>query len=83
MNMLSVQGQGAVWLIVLFLLCVILVHATKLARIGYRTLRKKLPPEKPAPKPQQKPEPVYFIVERKQKKRAKTEYTPPKEIKFR
>lgn len=85
MNLLSVQSQGAVWLTVLFLLCVILVHGAKLAKIGYRTLHKKLPPAKPAPKPQPKPEPVYFLVERKKTRRTKTktEYTPPKEIKFR
>lgn len=81
MNLLSVQGQGAVFTVVLFLLCVIAVHGAKLAKIGYRTVKKKLPPEPPK-KTEPKPDPVYFIVEKK-KKRTKTEYSEPKEIKFR
>ncbi len=81
MNLLSVQGQGAVFTVLLFLLCVIAVHGAKLAKIGYRTLKKKLPPDPPK-KPETKPEPVYFIVEKK-KKRAKAEYSEPKRIKFR
>lgn len=81
MNLLSVQGAGAGYLFTLFLLCVIVVHVVKLARIGYRTYRKKLPPQQPEPR-EPKPDPVYFIVERK-KKRAKSEYSAPKEIKFR
>lgn len=84
MNLLSVQGQGALWTIVLLLLCIIAVHGGKLAKIGYRTLRKKLPPEppkKPEPAP---PEPVYYIVERKKKRsRTKAEYSEPRQIKFK
>ncbi|MGN0823177.1 MAG: hypothetical protein ACI4NG_05330 [Candidatus Gallimonas sp.] len=80
MNLLSVQSRGAVWLILLFLLCVILVHGVKLARIGHRTLRKKLPPEPPKPT-EEKREPVYYLVERK-KKRAQSQYASPREIKF-
>lgn len=81
MNLLSVQGNGAIAVIFLFLICIIVVHGVKLAKLGYRTLRKKLPPD-PPPKPEKKTEPVYFIVERK-KKRAKAEYTEPREIKFK
>lgn len=81
MNLLSVQTEGALWTVLLFLLCFILVHAIKLARIGYRTLVKKLPPQKP-PKPQKQEEPVYFLVERK-KKRSKPEYSEPKRIQFK
>lgn len=81
MNLLSVQGAGAGYLFTVFLFCVIVVHVVKLARIGYRTFRKKLPPQQPEPH-EPKPDPVYFIVERK-KKRAKSEYSAPKEIKFR
>ncbi len=55
MNLLSVQGQGAVFTVLLFLLCVIAVHGAKLAKIGYRTLKKKLPPDPPK-KPETKPE---------------------------
>ncbi len=81
MNLLSVQGQGAVYAVILFFICIVIVHGMKLAKIGYRSLHKKLPPE-PPPKPEKKPEPVYYIVERKQKKRTKTEYSEPKQIKF-
>lgn len=79
--LLSVQGNGALYTVCLFLLCIIFIHAIKLARIGYRTIRKKLPPE-PPPKQKKDPEPVYYIVERK-KKRLKTEYTEPKRIQFK
>ncbi len=81
MNLLSVQGLGFLYTACLFLFCLAVVHLVKLARIGYRTLGKKLPPEKPK---RQKPEkePVYFIVERK-KKRSKPEYTEPKRISFK
>lgn len=81
MNMLSVQGQGLIFTIIIFLCCVIVVHAFVLAKIGYRTLHKKLPPEQP-PKEPKKNDPVYFIVEKK-KKRVKSEYTAPREIKFK
>ncbi len=79
MNLLSVQGRGAVVSVLIFLICFILVHAFRLARFGWRTMRKKLPPEKPKPAD---PEPVYYIVERK-KKRAKAEYDNPKRIQFK
>ena len=76
MNLLSVQGTGAALTIALFLFCLFIVHAIKLAKIGWRTLFKKLPPQEPK-KPE--PKPVYFIVERK-KKKAKTDYSEPKRI---
>lgn len=81
MNMLSVQGQGLFYTIIIFLLCVIIVHAVILAKIGYRTLHKKLPPAPPK-EPAKESEPVYYIVEKK-KKRAKTNYSAPREIKFK
>ena len=81
MNLLSVQGQGALYAAIVFLLCIAIVHGIKLARIGWRTLGKKLPPS-PPPKENEEPEPVYFLVERK-KKRARTEYSEPKRIKFK
>ncbi len=80
MNMLSVQGQGLIFTVIIFLCCVIVVHAFVLAKI-YRTLHKKLPPEQP-PKEPKKSDPVYYIVEKK-KKRVKSEYTAPREIKFK
>ena len=81
MNLLSVQGTGAALTIALFLFSLFIVHAIKLAKIGWRTLFKKLPPQEPK-KPEPKPEPVYFIVERK-KKKAKTDYSEPKRIQFK
>lgn len=80
MNLLSVQGQGFLFTVIVFLVCVIVVHAFVLAKIGYRTLHKKLPPE--PPKEPKKNESVYFIVEKK-KKRVKSEYSDPREIKFK
>ncbi len=80
MILLSVQGRGAIYAVLLFLICVIIVHGVKLAKIGYRTLGKKLPPE-PPPEQEKPPEPVYYIVEKK-KKRSKNEYSEPKRIKF-
>lgn len=83
MNLLSVspQAQGFLWTVLIFLFCVIAVHGVKLAVIGFRSLHKNLP-EEPPQKPESKPEPVYFIVERK-KKRAKSEYSEPREVKFK
>ena len=71
MNLLSVQGQGALYAVLILLIVIIVVHGIKLARIGYRSLGKKLPPE-PPPKEKNEAEPVYFLVERK-KKRVRSE----------
>ena len=81
MNLLSVQGTGAALTVALLLFCILVVHAVKLAKVGWRTLFKKLPPEEPK-KPEPKPEPVYFIVERK-KKKVKSDYSRPKQIQFK
>ena len=91
---LSASFIGFLWLGVLFAVCFACVHIAKLARLGYLYNRKKTqekPSEKSAEKPtepQKKPpsaesekEPVYYIVERK--RRVKTGYSTPKEIKFR
>ena len=80
MSLLSVQSQGFLWCILVALLCTIAVHGFKLAVLGYRSLRRKPPPEPPKP-PEKVPEPVYFLVERK-KKRSKAEYSEPKQINF-
>lgn len=81
MNILSVQGQGAMYTVLVLIIVIIVVHGIKLARIGYRSLGKKLPPE-PPPKEKNEPEPVYFLVERK-KKRVRSEYSEPKRINFK
>lgn len=84
MNILSVQGTGAILTLALLLLVVLLVHAVKLAKVGWRTLFKKLPPEEPT-RSAPKPEPVYFLVERKKKrtKKPKSELSEPKQIEFK
>lgn len=87
MNLLSSQSQGAVWLVVIFAICFIVVHGIKLALLGYRSLGKKQqtePEKKAEPKPSKPakvPEPVYYIVEKK-KKKPKVSYSEPKEIRF-
>lgn len=83
MNLLATQAQGALYAILIFLACVAVVHGYKLAKIGWRSLHKKLPPEKPKKK-EKAPEPVYYIVEKKKKRstKTKTEYSEPKRIKF-
>lgn len=81
MNILSVQGQGALYTVLVLIIVIIVVHGIKLARIGHRSLGKKLPPE-PPPKEKNEPEPVYFLVERK-KKRVRSEYSEPKRINFK
>ena len=75
------QGQGALYTVLVLIIVIIVVHGIKLARIGYRSLGKKLPPE-PPPKEKNEPEPVYFLVERK-KKRVRSEYSEPKRINFK
>ena len=68
---------GILYLFLTFLFCFILVHMVKLAFIGMRSLKK---PQKAEEKPAPKPEPVYYIVE---KKRTKKSYSNPKEIEFK
>lgn len=75
---------GILYLFLTFVVCFILVHLIKLAYIGLLSTRKKPQPppqteEKPKTLP--KPEPVYYIVEKKRSK--KTTYSDPKEIKFK
>ena len=74
---------GILYLFLTFIVCFILVHIIKLAYIGLLSSRKKPePPPEPKPeKPQHKPEPVYYIVEKKRAK--KSTYSEPKEIKFK
>ena len=79
--LLSVQGLGALYSVLALLICVLVVFGFRLARISWRSLYKKLPPEAP-PKAEKPAEPVYFLVERK-KKRARAEYSAPKRIDFK
>lgn len=70
---------GFLYLIITFLICFTAVHFIKLAAIGLFSFKKKREPA-PEKKPDKKPEPVYYIVE---KKRSKKTYSEPKEIKFK
>lgn len=71
--------MGILYLFLTFVICFILVHLVKLAYMGLKSVRKK--PEPPSEKkPEPKPEPVYYIVE---KKRARKSYSKPKEIQFK
>ncbi|MCM1545937.1 MAG: hypothetical protein NC033_02765 [Clostridiales bacterium] len=70
---------GLVYIILTFIVCFALVHVIKLAVVGFFSLKKKQPSE-PEKKAEKKPEPVYYIVE---KKRAKKTYSEPKEIQFK
>lgn len=81
MKLLSVQGTGAIAVLVLLFICIVVVHVGKLAYLGYRTRGKKLPPEAPKP-PEPEKEPVYYIVEKK-KKRVRSEYSEPRRISFK
>ena len=69
--------MGILYLFLTFLFCFILVHLIKLAILGVQSMKK--PPEKEKPVPP-KPEPVYYIVE---KKRTKKSYSNPKEFQFK
>lgn len=78
---------GIFGLCFLFILSFFVVHIIKLARIGYRAQTpapkaetKREEEKKEAPSKQTSKEPVYYIVEKK--RRAKTSYSPPKEIRF-
>ena len=79
--LLTVQATGALYAFLILIVCVILVAGGKLARIGWRSLYKKLPPE-PPPKQEKPAEPVYYLVERK-RKRTKPEYSAPRRIDFK
>ncbi len=79
--LLSVQGTGAVAVLVVLLICIAVVYVGKLAYLGYRTRGKKLPPDPPKPQEPEK-EPVYYIVEKK-KKRVKSEYSEPRRFSFK
>ena len=82
--------QGLLWSILLFALCLFGVHFTILAQLGmeYRAQQKqknvpkKEEKEKPTPAEKPSQEPIYYIVERKQR-RSKPSYGEPKEIRFK
>ena len=80
---------GLLALLLLFGVCFCAVHAVKLAKIGWKhrenepkksdqTTEKTSTPERKS----EAQEHVYYIVERK-KRRAKSEYSEPKEFRFK
>ena len=78
MELLSVQGRGALFTICIFFIAVIIVHITKLALLGWRAYKRREPKkqeEKPEPQ-----EPVYYLVEKK--KKTSPQYKKPKKFKF-
>ncbi len=79
MIFLSVQSRGALFTLCIFLICVVIVHISKLALIGWNSYRKKEPKKQKSEK-QETPEPVYYIVEKK--KKTAPQYKKPKKFKF-
>jgi len=71
---------GILYLFLTYLVCFILVHLIKLACIGIKSLKKPAQSAEEK-KPTPKPEPVYYIVEKKRAR--KSTYSEPKEIKFK
>ncbi len=90
-NLLITQtALGILGAVLLFIFCFSLVHLARLVKFGWRYQAqnqeklKEQPQQKPAqepPKKQETPAPIYYIVERKRK--AKTSYTEPKQIRFK
>ena len=82
------EAIGILYLAILFIACFVAVHAAKLAWIGFKSVRAAKAKPREEQKPEQKkeekkpPEPVYYIGEKK-RKRAKADYSAPREIKFR
>ena len=75
--------KGILFVILLFLFCFALTHFAKLALLGWTNNRPAPTPKEKEKAPEVKPpEPVYYIVERK-KTRAKSQYSTPKEIRFK
>ena len=84
-RLLSVSALvGAGYLLLLFGVCFFFVHLFRLAKIGWQASLR--PPEKNEIKKEEAkpPEPVYYIVEKKKKPRKpKTQYSEPREFRFR
>ena len=81
--LLASAAMGAVYLVLLFLLCLGGVAGFRLYALHRRARRGEEPEEEGAgpPAPPPPPQPVYYIVEKK-RTRAKQEYAAPREIRF-
>lgn len=83
----ALPTKGFLWFIFLFAVCFFGVHVFRLALIGIESVRQNpVPPQEkieekkaPAEQPQ---EPIYYIVERKTR-RKKASFGEPKEIRFK
>lgn len=82
MLLISSQASGAIYSVVILLICFVVAHVVKLVSLGYRARKRPPAKEEPPPEPKPEPEPIYYIVEKK-KKRAKAEYSEPKRISFK
>ena len=83
----TTQSIGGFFGVVLFFaLCFFAIHIVRYFKIAWQEKHPAPPPEAPKEEPQEKApapqEPVYYIVERKQR-RAKPKYSEPKEIRFK
>lgn len=68
-------------MVLLFIACFFTVHFVKLAAIGLKSIKKKPQQTEEKKEPQQAPQPVYYIVEKKRSRKAT--YSQPKEIQFK
>ena len=85
--LLSVAVKGVFYVVFLFAVCFFGVHLARLVGFGWEN-KNRSTPQKPEPPPEKKTpettsrEQVYYIVERKRRK-PKTSYGEPKEIRFK
>lgn len=91
--LLAAAKSGILYVLILLVLCFVAVHAVHLAVLGWQTLRpsqhdgelkKEDPPPKEAPpekseKDAEKPQAVYYLVEKKRVKK-KPKYSEPKRV---
>ena len=68
---------GIVWLFIFFVSCFGIVHLVRAIFMLFRKKPTAPPPETP---PQKTPEPIYYIVEKKS--RRKNSYSEPRKINF-
>ena len=89
-NLLSIESVGGFFgVVLLFALCFFAIHVVRYAKLTWQEKRPETPPpeEQKEEKSEEKApaipqEPIYYIVERKQR-RSKPKYSEPKEIRFK
>ncbi len=80
------KAIGLLYLILLYIACFVFVNLIRFAMIGIKSFNESRSADDGAEKeqkeqPQEQPQPVYYIVEKK-KPRGKASYSKPREIKF-